>query len=173
MKRHPRAKFDIETEKQICELYLSSNKYGCPALARLFNCNWATIRNILIAYKIPLRDFSSSQKGLQLGSAHPSYKGGNISPSGHRRISVGGKIVFEHRFLKEQELGRKLSNNEVVHHINHDKLDNRLENLMVMTRREHILHHFEEIQPKAIEAARQRAKDRRDTLSQMEIQNEN
>jgi hypothetical protein len=37
----------------------------------------------------------------------------------------------------EQHLGRRLAFNEVVHHINHDGWDNRIENLVVMTRAEH------------------------------------
>ena len=37
----------------------------------------------------------------------------------------------------EKILGRKLGHNEVVHHINGDKTDNRIENLQVLTRAEH------------------------------------
>jgi hypothetical protein len=39
-----------------------------------------------------------------------------------------GKVRL-HRALMEQQLGRKLNTDEVVHHKNGDKLDNRLENL--------------------------------------------
>jgi len=42
-----------------------------------------------------------------------------------------------HRHLMEQCLGRKLSRNEVVHHINGDIQDNRIENLRLMTLSEH------------------------------------
>lgn len=45
--------------------------------------------------------------------------------------------VKQHRRIMEDFLGRKLSENEVVHHINGDKTDNRIENLQVMTRSEH------------------------------------
>lgn len=53
-----------------------------------------------------------------------------------------GKWIPHHRWIMEQHLGRTLSADEVVHHINHDKLDNRIENLEVMDRRAHsCLHH--------------------------------
>ena len=37
----------------------------------------------------------------------------------------------EHRFVIEQSIGRYLDRKEVVHHINHKKDDNRLENLIL------------------------------------------
>lgn len=42
-----------------------------------------------------------------------------------------------HRAIMEEHLGRKLKSGEVVHHINGDKRDNRLDNLQVMTLSEH------------------------------------
>jgi DNA-binding CsgD family transcriptional regulator len=50
--------------------------------------------------------------------------------------------IFRHRLVMEQHLGRKLEPNEVVHHINHNKQDNRIENLMILSRGEHTSLHF-------------------------------
>jgi hypothetical protein len=51
------------------------------------------------------------------------------------------KYCYEYRLIIEKYLGRYLNGSEIVHHINGDHTDNRIENLQVMTRREHILLH--------------------------------
>lgn len=53
------------------------------------------------------------------------------------KTRVDGKQVSVHRHLMEQKLGRALLVTEVVHHINGNKLDNRIENLMLMNVSEH------------------------------------
>lgn len=47
-------------------------------------------------------------------------------------LRVGpNKRMFEHRFIVEKKIGRKLKHGEVVHHINGKPHDNRPENLVV------------------------------------------
>lgn len=63
---------------------------------------------------------------------------GYLLPDGYRYRCVNGKKnVAEHRFIMEEFLGRKLFKTEIIHHINGIKTDNRLENLLIMNRKNH------------------------------------
>lgn len=64
-----------------------------------------------------------------------------IQKNGYATISIGNKKIYYHRYLMEQHLERKLKYNEQVHHINGNKLDNRIENLIVMNSSNHLRKH--------------------------------
>ena len=54
---------------------------------------------------------------------------GWITEDGYLYFMRNGKKQGEHRFVMEEHLGRDLVENENVHHMNGDRLDNRIENL--------------------------------------------
>ena len=60
---------------------------------------------------------------------------------GYKWLHINGKDLLEHRYIIEQEIGRKLKTEEIIHHINENRLDNRLENLQIMSRSEYALVH--------------------------------
>ncbi len=83
------------------------------------------------------------------GDNHPSWRGGRIiSKRGyvlihlpdHPFASVNG-YVYEHRLVMERYLIAILLPWAVVHHINHNKQDNRIENLQLMSNSEHTIMH--------------------------------
>ena len=49
--------------------------------------------------------------------------------------------IMEHILVVEGAIGRHLVANECVHHINENKRDNRIENLKIMTKSEHMRYH--------------------------------
>lgn len=55
-----------------------------------------------------------------------------------------GSYYPEHRYVVEQSIGRILRTDEHVHHINRDKNDNRIDNLVIMTQSEHAREHADE-----------------------------
>lgn len=61
-----------------------------------------------------------------------------IDAEGYMRV---GARTREHRLVIEKHLNRKLKKEEHVHHINGNKLDNRVENLEVLSCKEHHFKH--------------------------------
>ena len=93
------------------------------------------------------KKYSNAQSILMTGKKRAdcrAWKGGKIiTTAGYQYEYIGNeKYRPEHRLVMEKHLSKKLFRNEVVHHINENKLDNRIENLMILSNSEHMkLHH--------------------------------
>ena len=65
----------------------------------------------------------------RLGTGAERYFGAN----GYVVLRQNAKGIYEHRYVMEQHLSRKLYRHEHIHHRNGDRHDNRLENLELLS----------------------------------------
>lgn len=73
-----------------------------------------------------------------VGSRHHAWKGWRLTWSGYKSLLVGvNTYMLEHRWVYEQYHKCCLLPWVIIHHMNGDKLDNRIENLEPIHRMDH------------------------------------
>jgi len=90
-------------------------------------------------------------KIIHRGKDHWNWRGGIKNNNGyvmvyqpkHPHCDQQG-YVRQHRLVMEEDLGRLLEKDEVVHHINGNRADNVIENLQLLSKKEHDLIHLRE-----------------------------
>jgi len=146
------SKRDVIDEKKAIALYESGQTQ--VEVAKELHTTQKVIFNVLVRNGIKAR---TPAKRNQLGKNNSTWKGGRVKSDrgyiwvkqdDHPRSKTCGGYVPEHILAMEKHLGRFLcwkgignGQSEIVHHINGEKADNRIENLMVVNFAEHMQIH--------------------------------
>jgi len=144
-------------KEELYKLYWEK-EYSLEEIRKMFNCGRETIRNKFKKFGIKTRSraeaastkrFQKKCSARNIGRNNPHWKGGIIqNPYGyvyikkpeHPRATKYGYVKRSY-LVAEETLGRYLYANEITHHKNGIRNDDRPENIKVITRGEHTSFH--------------------------------
>ena len=117
--------------KERCQKYDTNHQDVCPKCGGLMSRRATYCTHCI----------NTVRKGTKIGADNPNWKQGKTHAYGYTflRVKPPGEphpYVAEHRVVWEAANG-KIPLGWVIHHLNGDKGDNRLENLIAMPRKEH------------------------------------
>ena len=117
---------------------LAAKHMSAPEIAKELGFTPTGISKIARENNIPIID--KFHKGYII--THNSYVMVRLIKEINHPAADSKGYVRLHRLIMENHLGRTLEPDELVHHINGNKLDNRVENLELITKASHVsLHH--------------------------------
>ena len=130
-------KWDIN---ELRRLYVDEKMSGSK-IAKLLGLQQEAVNSALRRFNIPRRDMAESHSK----ELHYRWNGGRfLSTSGYYRIykpehhkADKRGYVYEHIVIWEEANGRQLRDDEVVHHLNGIKIDNRPLNLLALRNEKH------------------------------------
>lgn len=128
---------DKDTLEKVYNEFLSLAK-----TAKYFGVSKKLILNHMKKFNIPRYIRPKKVKEPKIDTYHKGYI---ITWNGYKLVKApedypykdNKGYVREHRLVMERYLGRYLEPNEEVHHIDGDKLNNDISNLVVLTKMEH------------------------------------
>lgn len=162
-KRVAQAKRNIVLEEKVCSLYVSGKSIS--EVSQETTVPPATVHRWLKRLGVELRKLGDWHRGRKWTEARREHnpeapqrpegapRGYDILTEralGNKSIKSGGYVVvhvgrkqrqYEHILKAEKAIGRRLRRDEVVHHINCIRSDNRPENLLICTRSYHLQLH--------------------------------
>ncbi|MBX4201211.1 HNH endonuclease [Candidatus Parcubacteria bacterium] len=164
MRKYPLYSVDIKNLKKM--LYVEKKSHS--QIGKILGVSGHTIKAWRRKLKLPERHCSDvkvkywlGKKRPEIGEAiskahqgkydmekNPAWKGGKIYRSGYCEIKVFKRsshksgYVKEHRLIMEKHLDRHLKPTEIVHHIDGNKLNNSISNLVITNRSDHASHHM-------------------------------
>ncbi len=129
-------KQELYKNKNWLEERYTKEKMSFEKIAKTYGYGHTTIADW--CKKLGIKSRVQPAKGVAIGSLNPAWKGGKWKTArGYIKVLTPehprnqNKYVDEHRLVMENKLKRYLSENEVVHHKNGIKDDNRIDNLML------------------------------------------
>jgi hypothetical protein len=140
---HPGGKqFTVEEIAEMIGLYEAGATL--KHLAPKFGCSVESLRRRLLIEDVHIRNqretilFTRKLAGKPSGSIRDGYRMLTLYEGDrfYAEVKAGSARtrILEHRYAMANHMGRMLEKWELVHHINHDKLDNRIENLELISR---------------------------------------